>query len=219
MPSCNPMSQSFHAAMAVNEQSEILEAPVTIDWLAGALSGASVRRSRKHLGDMRSLFLNGLSSSLADDTLLYSVEYFGAGPGAAPGGLLFGYTRLEAGKVRDEYFMTHGHFHALPSHAELYLPVAGQGLLLRMERDGCTWAEEMLPGRVHSIDGRHAHRVVNTGSEPLIFWACWPADAGYDYEAIVREGFGLRALDRDGRPTLVPAVHPPSPKENTAAHV
>jgi glucose-6-phosphate isomerase len=46
--------------------------------------------------------------------------------------------------------------------------------------------------------------VANTGSEPLVFIACWPSDAGYDYATIERRGFSARLLQRDGVPVLVP---------------
>lgn len=192
--------------MSAHAHTVPLMPPVGINWPAGSLSGPPVRRSRKHLADLRPLFFSGASSPLDDSTLLYSVEWFGAGPEAAAGGLLFGCTRLEAGKVGDEYFMTHGHFHLQPTHAEFYIPASGEGVLLRMDREGQTWAEAMIPGRVLAIDGRHAHRAVNTGSGPLIFWACWPADAGYDYGAIARDGFGLRVLERDGQAVLLDAA-------------
>lgn len=196
--------------MSSNDHSAVPLPLIGVDWLRGGLSGAAVRRTCKHLGAVRSLFLDGAGSALPDDTILYSVAWFGAGPDSA-GGLLFGCTRIEAGKVGNEYFMTHGHFHAQPTRAEFYIPVSGQGLLLLMDRDGKTWAEAMRPGHIHAIDGRYAHRVVNTGSEPLVFWACWPADAGYDYDTIVRTGFGLRILEQDGKPLLVQAAHGENP--------
>jgi glucose-6-phosphate isomerase len=46
--------------------------------------------------------------------------------------------------------------------------------------------------------------VANTGLQPLVFAACWPADAGYDYETVEREGFGGRMMERNGRPVFVP---------------
>ena len=176
---------------------------VSLDWPAGELRGDTVRTSQKTLGAMRSLFRDGSSSPVGDETLLYSVQWVEPGTPQSAGSLLFGCTHLQPGKVGEEYFMTHGHFHALSSRAEFYLPVSGSGLLLLMTRDGETWSEEMLPGRVLHINGEHAHRAVNTGSEPLVFWACWPGDAGYDYATIAARGFGLRAVERDGRTLLV----------------
>jgi glucose-6-phosphate isomerase, archaeal len=151
---------------------------------------------------MRGLFHDRNAYGLSDDTVLYTVQWLSPG-GRAEGSLLVGCTHLQPGRVGDEYFMTHGHFHALSSRAEIYFPVSGTGLLLRMERGGRTWAEEMTAGKVLYIDGCHAHRVVNTGDEPMVFWACWPGDAGYDYDSIVQTGFGLRVIEHDGKPTLV----------------
>lgn len=171
-------------------------------WDSGRLEGQSISSSLKTLGQMRELYLEGSESGLGDDTVLYTVEWVAPG-GLTEGALLWGCTRLHAGSVGAEYFMTHGHYHALCSRAEYYLPVSGSGWLLRMQRDGHTWAEEMLPGRILYIDGRHAHRVVNTGSEPLTFWACWPGDAGHDYASIAGAGFGLRVIERNGRPVFI----------------
>jgi glucose-6-phosphate isomerase len=166
------------------------------------MRGELVRSSRKILGQVRGLYLHGNESPLTDDTELYSVEWVAPG-GLTEGSLLWGCTHLHGGQVEGEYFMTHGHYHAIPSRAEYYFPVSGSGLLLRMERSGRTWAEEMSAGKVHYIDGQHAHRVVNTGQEPLVFWASWPGDAGYDYASIAEKGFGLRVVERDGKPVLV----------------
>jgi glucose-6-phosphate isomerase len=105
--------------------------------------------------------------------------------------------------VGDEYFMTHGHSHANRSRAEYYTPVSGKGLLIRMNEQRLTWAEEMTPGSLHYLRGEHAHRVVNTGKEPLVFWACWCSDAGYDYGAIRERGFGARVMERDGKPAII----------------
>ncbi len=171
-------------------------------WDSGRLQGESVSTSRKTLGQVRGLYLHGSASTLDDDTVLYTVEWLAPG-GLTEGSLLWGCTHLNPGRVGDEYFMTHGHYHAISSRAEYYLPVSGSGVLLRMERDGRTWAEEMIAGKVHYIDGRHAHRVVNTGLEPLIFWACWPGDAGYDYASIAETGFGLRVVEHDGKPLWI----------------
>lgn len=166
------------------------------------MRGEAVYKSRRTLGQVRGLYLRGSQSALSGDLVLYSVEWLAPG-GLKEGSLLWGCTHLDSGQVEGEYFMTHGHYHAIPSRAEYYFPVSGSGLLLRMERSGRTWAEEMTAGKVHYIEGRHAHRVVNTGQEPLVFWASWPGDAGYDYASIAENGFGLRVMERDGKPTLI----------------
>lgn len=177
-------------------------AGITMDWKHGVLAGEGVQHSRKTLADLRHLFVAGAAEAAAPETELYTVSWFGTEPGGTVGALLFGCTRLAAGTVGDEYFMTHGHFHADRTRDEMYFPVTGRGVLLRMDDAGRCWAEEMRPGGVLSISGAHAHRVVNTGDEPLVFWACWPADAGYDYATIAQEGFSLRVLRRGGRPAL-----------------
>jgi len=76
-------------------------------------------------------------------------------------------------------------------------------MLVLMDENRNTWAEPMAAGSLHYIDGQHAHRAVNTGDTPLIFWACWPTDAGYDYATIRERGFGARVLCINGRPEMV----------------
>lgn len=109
-----------------------------------------------------------------------------------PGRLLHATTILHPGTVEGEYFMTRGHFHTDPNRGELMFNLSGKGEALLMDRDGKSWTEPMTPGSVHDIDGRHAHRVVNTGTEPLIFLVTWMSDCGHDYESIREKGFGMR---------------------------
>ena len=119
---------------------------------------------------------------------------------------MWGVTVLQPGKVGDEYFMTHGHFHADRTRAEYYATVAGKGILLRMDDQRKTWGEEMSPGSLHYLNGQHAHRVVNVSDEPLVFWACWGSDAGYDYGTIRDCGFGSRVVEKGGQPVIVQRV-------------
>jgi len=74
------------------------------------------------------------------------------------------------------------------------LTLRGEGALVLRDRAGNAWTETLTPGRVSLIPGHLAHRVVNTGPEPLAFVVTWLADCGHDYETIAREGFGLSLL-------------------------
>lgn len=99
--------------------------------------------------------------------------------------------------------MTRGHFHEKREAAEYYWGISGNGLLLLMDEDRSHRVEAVSPGSLHYIPGWTAHRVVNTGDEPLRFGACWPADAGHDYDTIARDGFSARIFCRDGVPVVV----------------
>ncbi len=187
------------------DSSVVLLSPVSLDWPHGFMNGEPLLESFKTLGDLKSLFHDGAACARLDPTReIYRVRAWTPVSPGTEGGLFWGVTTLQPGKVGDEYFMTHGHFHANPTRAEYYATVSGQGMLIRMDSDRRTWGEAMAPGSLHYIRGEHAHRVANTGKEPLVFWACWGSDAGYDYGTIAERGFGARLVERDGQPILIP---------------
>jgi glucose-6-phosphate isomerase len=175
------------------------------DWLSGKLSGAAVELACRKLGEVEWLFRSRAAvAQMNPETVVYRVESWLPVPAETPGGLYWGVTTIEPGKVGDEYFMTQGHFHRKEDSAEFYGGLRGQGVLLLMDRSGRTWAEPMENGSLHYIPGNIAHRVVNTSDVPLVFVACWPGDAGHDYATIRNHGFGARVREVDGRPVLVP---------------
>jgi glucose-6-phosphate isomerase len=179
-------------------------AKVTVEWASGKIDGPAVQESVKKLSELKQIFLDEAArASMDPDLEVYRVRSWLPVPPGDEGGLFWGVTTLYPGRVGDEYFMTHGHSHANRSRAEYYTPVSGKGLLIRMNEQRLTWAEEMTPGSLHYLRGEHAHRVVNTGKEPLVFWACWCSDAGYDYGAIRKRGFGARVMERDGKPAII----------------
>ena len=179
-------------------------AGVKLDWQNGKMMGAAVKESRKQLKDLGGIFHDEARRKQADpETTVYQVQWWEPAAPGSEGGLFWGVTTIFPGRVGDEYFMTHGHFHANRTRAEYYGTVQGEGLLVLMDENRHTWSERMDPGSLHYIDGRNAHRAVNTGDAPLIFWACWPTDAGYDYATIREQGFGARVLSVNGKPAFV----------------
>ena len=170
-----------------------------IDWQCGTLTGGAVKNSVKKLSKLSELFL---ATPPEGDRIVYRVQYVKPSPSGTKGGLNWGVTTIEPGTVGDEYFMTHGHFHADASRSEYYATAEGEGFLLLMGRDRVTRVERMVSGSLHYIPGDKAHRVVNVGRIPLTFWACWPSDVGYDYETIAQQGFSVRVMERAGKPSI-----------------
>jgi glucose-6-phosphate isomerase, archaeal len=182
----------------------VLPSPISLDWSHGAMAGELVRESFKSLGDLAKIFHDHAAFARLDPAReVYRVRSWAPVSPGTEGGLFWGVTILQAGKVGDEYFMTHGHFHANSTRAEYYAVVSGTGMLIRMDSDRTTWGEAMAPGTLHYIRGEHAHRVANTGDAPLVFWACWGSDAGYDYGTIAERGFGARLVERDGQSVFI----------------
>lgn len=180
---------------------------ITMDWSNGRFHGENLGNSRRTLGELAGFFGDQAAfAQMRPDTLVYEVQSYEPLEEGADGGLFWGNSTLYPGTVGDEYFMTKGHFHHIRNRGEFYVTCRGSGALLLMEEGGPTVSETMSRGSVHYIPGGHAHRVANTGSEPLVFIACWPSDAGYDYSTIERKGFSARLLRRNGVPTLVPQV-------------
>ncbi len=175
-----------------------------IDWRDGSLLGNGVQQSEKTLGQLEGIFSDRSAFAAMDSSqVVYRVQWVAAEGMEREGGLLWGNTTIEPGKVGDEYFMTHGHSHVKRDRAEFYATVQGQGMLVLMDEHRRGSYEQMKPGSLHYINGSVAHRVVNTGSSQLRFVACWHADAGHDYGTIAEEGFSLRVLCRDGVATVV----------------
>ena len=118
--------------------------------------------------------------------------------------LLYGTTVLYPGQVAGEYFMTKGHFHEHADSPEVYLGLSGEGALLLMDEAGETRSVPMGPGGVGYIPPGAAHRTMNTGRVPFVFFAVWPRRAGHDYERVARRGFSHRLVEQNGVPTLIP---------------
>jgi glucose-6-phosphate isomerase, archaeal len=176
-----------------------------VDWASGLLATAGdVRESVKLLGQLDGVFANSAALRAMDpSTVVYRVQAWCPVPDGTEGGLFWGSTMVEPGDVDGEYFMTHGHFHARRDRTEYYGTVEGEGALILMDENRKTRMETMSPGSLHFIPPHTGHRVANTGRAPLRFVACWPADAGHDYDSIRKHGFSARLLNVNGSATLV----------------
>ncbi|MGH8875332.1 MAG: glucose-6-phosphate isomerase family protein [Acidimicrobiia bacterium] len=113
-------------------------------------------------------------------------------------------TVLRPGRIGDEYFMTKGHFHEVRERAEVYLGMSGEGRLVLATEDGDHLVEAIGPGTLHYVPGGWAHRSVNVGDQPLVFFAAYVGDAGHDYATVEDAGFPVRVLrGPDSRPRVV----------------
>jgi glucose-6-phosphate isomerase, archaeal len=169
------------------------------------LAGGALEPQRKlverRLGDMQGMYAEPVPDERLDE-LAYTVSEVPVPIRA--GNLLSSTTTLAPGTVAGEFHMTKGHFHAQIDRAEIYLTLAGEGRLLLATEEGEPAVEEMRRGTVNYVPGGWAHRSVNVGAEPLVFFAVFPADAGYDYKTIEDQGFPVLVVERDGSPEVVP---------------
>lgn len=113
-------------------------------------------------------------------------------------------TVLQPGRVGREYFMTRGHFHEVRDRSEVYIGLRGEGRLVLASEDGRHVVEPLVPGAVCYIPGGWAHRSVNVGDEPLVFFAAFVGDAGHDYGTIEKQGFPVLVVAGDDGPEVVP---------------
>jgi glucose-6-phosphate isomerase len=164
--------------------------------LMSAYEHHAVRRS----GDMAGYFH---TDPQVDDLLIY--EYFEREVPAEQGQIVQNISILHPGTIDGEYHMTKGHYHANGLCSEVYLCLRGRGVLLMQTRSGETDVKEYERGVSIYVPPGWAHRSVNTGDEPLVLLALYPADSGHDYDSIAEEGFWAQVIrDADGQPMIVP---------------
>lgn len=160
----------------------------------GAMRGRN-GRYEKFLPDLRGLYRDAEAFEVLlagdDGKPEYWVESSQTEDG--PGGLIAGISVLEPGKVGDEYFMTRGHLHAKADRAELYVGMAGHGVMLLDTLDGDSKAIEVRPGEAVYVPGLWVHRSVNIGSSRFVTMFCYASDSGQNYELIERAG-GMKQL-------------------------
>ena len=183
---------------------EMSKSPVKLNNQNYQLTGEPIIKQIRKLKDLTGIFQDKKAYFEMDlEQLAYTVQAWMPVKEGTPGGLFFGASTIMSGKVGNEYFMTKGHFHSQTDRAEFYWGVQGKGMLILMDRDRNTWTEEVHMGSLHYIGGHIAHRLANTGEENLIVGACWPSDAGHDYEEITVNGFSARLVEKEGKAILI----------------
>jgi glucose-6-phosphate isomerase len=153
----------------------------------------------RRLSDMRTVFAEVPPSE--NDPVIYRV--YGIPLPAETANVLGSTTVIEPGTVGREYYMTKGHFHSVRDRSELYLGLAGEGMLVLATEDGRHAVEPLRRGTLSFVPGGWAHRTVNVGDEPLVFYATYVGDAGHDYSTIERTGFPVLVVEGQGGPAVI----------------
>ena len=158
---------------------------VDFDLVTGLSKAAAP--SERRLSKMKDMFHDTDAAAQIleiEDPILY--RWFELGAPERAGDLAFGVTILNPGKVGDEYYMTKGHFHTMLETPE-----------------GDTQEQPLSKGQVIYVPRRYAHRMVNTGEQPLITFFVFAADAGHDYGSIETKGYHKIVVEKDGKPAIV----------------
>lgn len=162
--------------------------------------GKIITRKLSHMAEMY-LDQSAASQLLEEDPLIY--EVFNVEVPETIAHIQHCVTILYPGKVGNEYFMTKGHYHEILDRAEIYFCLKGKGQLILQTKDGEFDMIEMVPGTVAYVAPEWAHRTVNTGGEPFVFFAAYPGDAGHDYGGIETEGFAKLSVEENGEAKLI----------------
>lgn len=134
------------------------------------------------------------STGIDPNEIMYKVQMIESGSQKFPGSLRFGITHLYSKNINGEFNMTRGHIHQDLSCDEYYECVSGNGILMLVDEKFEVSLESMHPGSIHYINGKYAHRCINTGLETLVFKAVWSPAAGYDYDTVP---FNVRIMKED----------------------
>ncbi len=175
---------------------------LALDFESGLLEPYTTRIERR-VSDLRGAYADpaALEGLVEDgDPLVYEVLQYDVPE--ETGQLICCTTVIHPGTVGDEYFMTKGHYHAVRDTGEVYVGLSGSGYLLLMTEEGGSAATRMERGTVAYVPPRWAHRTVNTGEEPFVFFAVYPGQAGHDYGSIEETGFTQRVLRSTEGPML-----------------
>jgi glucose-6-phosphate isomerase, archaeal len=177
--------------------------PLQFDVISGMVEGADVVQRR--LSDLQGAFADAGAYQAAlsqGNPLLYTVS--ATEPEHGDGALHYALGRLMPGRIGREYYLTKGHYHAWRPAAEVYVGLAGQGImLLEDDRTGECRTIRMTPNSVVYVPGHTVHRTANIGGVPLVYLGIYPAAAGHDYGSIAERNFRQVVVEEGGRPVVL----------------
>jgi len=138
---------------------------------------------------------------LGKDRIIY--EFYSVLASSKEGHLQYGLCIIYPGKIALEYHMTKGHFHIPKETAEIYIGLKGRGYLIMQTEDGYFSKIEMTPGVISYIPPSWAHRVINVGTEKLMFFAVCPSNIKHNYDFFKQKGFSKIVVEKNNKPTFI----------------
>ena len=172
------------------------------DPLTGIIAGRAP--TSRYLVDVGAVFADrqAYTQLVVKNPLVYEVTQVEEHNG--DGQVHYGLGIIYPGKVGSEYFMTKGHLHEWRSAAEVYIGLRGRGMmLLEDERTGECQAVPLAANSTVYVPGYTAHRTVNVGDEPLVYWGILSSAAGHDYGTVGERNFRKVIVEKDGRPVVM----------------
>ena len=163
------------------------------------LNGNTITTKVKKLNQLQGVYAQPIPEDRYEE-IAYEVALDQSKKEAVSGTLQFGVSMLNPYTIDGEFSCTKGHFHANLEYDEYYFGYEGEGFLLYWDGKQEWFAEPVFPGSVHHIDGKYAHRLINTSlNQVMKVGACWNALAGYNYGSIEETGFPVRCYCEDGK--------------------
>lgn len=160
--------------------------------------------TERYLADLRGCFADAAAFDVAlakSNPLIYEVS--AVEPANGDGQLHYGLGIVQPGRIGAEYYLTKGHYHMHRAAAEVYIGLSGEGaMVLEDEATGETRLAPLTGRSVVYVPGHTAHRTVNTGNVPLVYFGVYPSDAGHDYAAIAKKNFSHIVVATSNGPQL-----------------
>lgn len=155
--------------------------------------------------------------NLDPETVIYETVIKESSP--EEGHLNWGHITLYPGRVNDQYFCTHGHYHASPNTEEYLLCMEGDGLIMYMNREGECWCEVLEEGSLHHVDEGLARRIINLGDTPLMLSFCYPSNVELDLESIRKKPFPCHVYEDDGEMAIRVDIDEDADEEDSTADI